>query len=425
MAPREVPGTDARERFTPYQRKLFFFISVACFFEGFDFFALSQVLPNIQREFALADDALGWLVAAVNLGTVLAYVLVRRADRWGRKRVLTLTIAGYTLATFLTGFSPNASVFALLQLVARVFLLSEWAICMVIAAEEFPASRRGMAIGVVSGATTLGSIVCAGVVPSILASPLFGEPDSRWRFVYFVGILPLLLLIVARRGLRETERFTAARRSMPAAARPLTAILRTPYRRRVLQLGLIWALTYVTTQTGVMFWKLFAQRERGFTDAEVGKAIIFAAVVAMPLVFFAGKLLDLIGRRRGAVVIYGLGALGFLGCYTLHGFWPLTAALTLGVFSVSAVLPVLNAYTTELFPTELRGDAFAWANNLLGRIGYVLAPPIVGAAASQVGWGPAVGSTVLSLLLALVAILWLLPETKDRTLEETAALDSP
>lgn len=95
------------------------------------------------------------------------------------------------------------------------------------------------------------------------------------------------------------------------------------------------------------------------------------------------------------------------------------------MFSVSAVLPVLNAYTTELFPTELRGDAFAWANNLLGRIGYVLAPPIVGAAASQVGWGPAVGSTVLSLLLALVAILWLLPETKDRTLEETAALDSP
>jgi putative MFS transporter len=85
------------------------------------------------------------------------------------------------------------------------------------------------------------------------------------------------------------------------------------------------------------------------------------------------------------------------------------------------VPPVLNAFTTELFPTEYRGDAFAWANNLLGRLGYVLSPFVVGFAAERVGWGPAVSATALFQLLSLVLILLLLPETNQRELEETAA----
>ena len=58
-------------------------------------------------------------------------------------------------------------VFAIMQMVARIFLIGEWATSMVIAAEEFPAERRGMVIGVVSATAGLGSVVCAGVVPPL------------------------------------------------------------------------------------------------------------------------------------------------------------------------------------------------------------------------------------------------------------------
>ena len=106
-------------KFTPYQRKLFFFISVACFFEGFDFFALSQILPELQQDMGRDDAFMGWLVAIVNVGTILAYVLVRRADQWGRKQVLTVTIVGYTVFTFLTALSPNVYWFIVMrQLIA-------------------------------------------------------------------------------------------------------------------------------------------------------------------------------------------------------------------------------------------------------------------------------------------------------------------
>jgi putative MFS transporter len=90
------------------------------------------------------------------------------------------------------------------------------------------------------------------------------------------------------------------------------------------------------------------------------------------------------------------------------------------VFGVSAVLPVLNAFTTELFPTDLRGDAYAWANNLIGRIGYVLAPVLVGFFADDLGWGAAVRPTAIFPLIALALIWWLLPETANKELEETA-----
>lgn len=406
----------ARDAFTPYQKRLFLFLSVATFFEGYDFLALTQILPNLRADMGLGKADSGYLVAFINIGTVVAYLLVRRADRWGRKRVLTATIAGYTLCTFLTGLSPDVYAFGLMQMLGRIFLIAEWATSNVIAAEEYPASRRGMVIGVISAFSTLGSVTCAGLVPVLL------HTRYGWRSVYFVGILPLIALAIARRSLRETRRFAEQVGGHVEKKRPLAHIFKTPHKRRVIELGLIWLATYVCTQNGVTFFKEFAVGERHMTDADVGKAIAIAAVVSMPLVFYVGKLLDVVGRRIGAVIIFGLSAGGVFFCYTLHSTTAITIALVFGIFGASAVLPVLNAYTAELFPTDLRGDAFAWSNNLIGRIGYVLSPAVVGYAAGQVGWGAAVRVTAIFPLIALVLILWLLPETKSRELEETAAL---
>lgn len=398
---------------TPYQRRLFVFLGVATFFEGYDFMALTQILPNLRAEFDLSREAAGAMVATINVGTVIAYLLVRHADRWGRRRVLSVTIAGYTIATGLSGFSPNPLVFALLQLVARIFLIGEWATSLVYAAEEFPADRRGMVIGAINALSSLGAILCAGTVPLLLKTPL------GWRSPYFLGVLPLVILIFARRGLRETKRFEEQAKGEP---RSFAAIWRSPYAPRVLRMGLIWMATYVCTQNAVTFWKEFAIAERGFTDAQVGMSISVAAVFSMPLVFAVGPFLDRYGRRRGAVVIFVATALGVLGAYGLHGRTALTASLVVAIFGASAVLPVLNAFNTELFPTELRGDAIAWSNNLIGRLGYVASPALVGVVAGQTSWGTAVRITAIFPLIALVMILAFLPETRARELEETAAL---
>ncbi|MFO0758782.1 MAG: MFS transporter [Byssovorax sp.] len=408
------PQRATQEPFTPYQRKLFVFLSVATLFEGYDFMALSQILPQLKHSMGLDETDIGAMVAVINLGTVIAFALVSLADRWGRKRLLTLTIAGYTVATFASGLAPNLIVLSLLQLLARMFLIAEWATSMVYAAEEFPTARRGMVIGVIQAFSSLGSIVCAGVVPILLRT------SYGWRSVYFVGIIPLIVLMIARRDLKESSRFTRDVGDKKKGS--LWDIWKTGHRRRVLELAAIWALTYLCTNNAVVFWKQFAVDERGLTDGQVALAITIAAVGSMPLVFYAGRILDRIGRKKGATLIFLVGAGGTFGCYTLHGFWPLTACLVLGIFGASAVLPVLNAFTAELFPTSMRADAFAWSNNLLGRTTYVLSPLAVGWAAKSIHWGPAMQLTCTGPVIALGLILALLPETNAKELDETAAL---
>jgi putative MFS transporter len=398
-----------------YQKRLFAFLSVATFFEGYDFFALTQVLPHLRVEMGLSHVAASRLLGFINVGTVLAYLLIGRADRWGRKRVLNVTIVGYTVLTALSGLAPNIYAFAIFQMLARIFLIAEWATSMVIAAEEFPAERRGMVMGVIGAAAGLGSVVCVGVVPPLTHA--FG-----WRSVYFVGVVPLLLMAFARRGLRETRRF--AEQGKTTEHTSFMAVWRSPFRRRVLEIGAIWFLTYIATQNAVSVWKDYALTELHLPEKRASFAMMIAALVAMPLVFFSGKLLDVIGRRKGAAVILLSTAAGVLGSYTLSGFLPLTISLTFAVVGVSAVLTVLNAFTTELFPTELRSSAFAWSNNLIGRIGYWLSPFIIGEIAESTGWGPPLRLTAIFPVLALGLILWLLPETRGKELEDSAKLNA-
>jgi len=403
-----------KEKLTPYQRRLLVFLSVATFFEGYDFLALAQILPNLREDMGLPVESGGFIIGTINIGTILAFWIVRRADIWGRARVLTITIAGYTIATFASGFAPGVYSFVALQLIARIFLLGEWAVSMMIAAEEFPASRRGFAIGVVQACSSLGSIFCAGVVPLLL------KTEYGWRSVYFVAVIPLVILAFARRNLKETERFTQSK----AEGRPvdnLFAIWKTPYAKRILMLAAIWFVAYIPAQNAVAFWKDFAVSERGLTDGQVGAAISIAAVAAMPLLFGVGWLIDKLGRRKGAAVIFSVGGCGLVGCYTLHGFIPLTAALVFGIFSASAYLPVLNAYSSELFPTRWRGAGFAWSNNLLGRLGYVAGPYVVGLVVAETGvLGPVVASTALFNFVAIGLVFAFLPETTGRELEDTS-----
>src|SRR5262245_29636975 len=118
----------ARAPLTPYQRKLFVFLSVATFFEGFDYIALTQLLPSIRAEYGLSYPEGQFLVSLINVGAVAAYALIRYADVAGRRPVLSITIAGYTVFSLASGFAPNGLSFGFLQFLARMFLLAEYAV---------------------------------------------------------------------------------------------------------------------------------------------------------------------------------------------------------------------------------------------------------------------------------------------------------
>ncbi len=390
------------------------FLSVAAFFDGFDFMAITQILPGLRQDFGLNEFHGGLLISFVNAGALISYFLLRLTDRFGRIRLLKTTIAGYSVFTALSGLAPDIYSFAAFQFLARIFLISEVSIAIIYASEEFPASKRGLYLGIIQGFLSLGFIVCAVVVPIMLNS-VFG-----WRGVYFIGIIPLMLIAYGRRSMQETNRYSSL--SGIRENEPLFAIWRTPYRMRLLQTSLIWLFTYMCTHSAVVFWKEFAVAERNFTDEMVGSAISLASVVALPLVFLTGRFLDVAGRKLGAVIVFTIQITSVVLSYSLHGFWALTFSLILGTYGSSAVMIVLNALTAELFPTFMRGNAFAWSNQLIGRTGYVLSPMLVGYFALNFGWGDVSKNLGIFTFTALMMILVLFPETKLKELEQTSQL---
>jgi putative MFS transporter len=187
----------------------------------YDFAVLTLALPQIQAGLSIPEDEIGRVVAGVRLGVLPALLLAFVADRVGRRRLLVLTILGFTLCTTLTAFAPNASTFVALQFTARMFIAAEEMLAIVVIAEEFTAESRGFGLGILAAFGALGFGVAALVLALVNKLP-FG-----WRALYVVGALPLLWVAWLRRRVPETRRFEAEREARPVessvrqALRPL------------------------------------------------------------------------------------------------------------------------------------------------------------------------------------------------------------
>ena len=144
---------------------------------------------------------------------VVAFFLSTQADRIGRRRLLLITIAGYTVCGALTALSPGLLWLTVAQFGTQVFLGAEWAVAITIVVEEFPRDERGKALGLVTSMNTLG-----GIFVGILAFVGLQDTPIGWRAFFVVGLIPLILIAIGRRSMLETERYEAVR-SEPAEER--------------------------------------------------------------------------------------------------------------------------------------------------------------------------------------------------------------
>src|SRR5262245_42239344 len=190
-----VPNVDAR------LISLLGAVSLALFFEQYDNSMLTSALKYIAGDLGMTEHDLGGFLALIKLGAVPAFLLVPFADRIGRRRVFLGAVLFFSLGTLLSAFAQNAAQFIAVQMVTRTFMLTASAVAFVIVTEEFPALHRGWAIGMLGALSACGNGLGAGLFAAIDALP-YG-----WRTLYAVGLVPLLLVPLLRRRVRETQRF--------------------------------------------------------------------------------------------------------------------------------------------------------------------------------------------------------------------------
>lgn len=408
------------EEFTPYHRRLLLLVSLATLFEGFDTLLISLALPYLGREFGVDSDATGAAVGTISLGTVLAFVPVRLADRYGRRPLLLASIAGYTLATVASAAARSLESFVVLQLVARMFMVTEIGLAYVVLSEEMPARLRGRANAFMVAFAGIG-----GILASLAFEPVVGS-RLGWRGLYLLGGCLLPGLPIYWWQIRETGRWRETRARAPAPSllrelRETRVVFRRPHLRNTLVAGAIWFCINLWTGSAIFWFTYYALNERGWEPALVGRVLPIGAAIGLLGYAFVGIAMDLVGRRFAAALFLGLAGLATAVCFTAQATWIVACAYVL-VLLLQAVWPVAGTLASELFPTALRATGNAVTNNLLGRLGMVLSGFAVGAL--SVGFAGSVGNAVallsLAPLVAVPIVLCCVPETRGRSLEETA-----
>ena len=395
-------------------------LCAAAFFDGYDTSVKSLALKQIRESFDLSKSAASALLAVVFFGAIPALALTRWADRVGRRRVLLVSVLGYTAFSGLTALAPNAAVFTTFQFGQQIFLIAEGALVWTMAAEELPASARGFGFGVLGMNMMLGT-GCA----AILYGGIFDPLGISWRWLYVVGVPPLLLVSVLRRRLPESRRFVAAQQRRRLAER-WQQILRPPHRK---WLVLVVATSFLVqlTQQATVFAVDYLQTDRDIGTSAANGMLVLAGLPGIPIMVMAGALSDRLGRRLVACSLAMLSLVGALAFYWLPGgAGVLLICLTLTVVGAMGAFPTLATYPAELFPTALRGLAASWSNTaqVFGRTASLGLAAVLLAVTDE---NQSITASVLAVgpFLAVILIAALFPDTHGRELEETSGEDLP
>lgn len=374
---------------------------------------LSQTLTFVAEEFDKGTSTQGFVTSMTRGGALLALLVVRQADRVGRRRMLLIAGAASTLFAVITAVSPNIWFFGATQTLSRGFATGFGIMIGILAAEEAPAGSRAWTASVLTLFAGLGS----GMVLWLL--PVAGLGPRAWRLIFVVAAVFAPVLLMLARRLKESRRFVALAKRNVAPA-PITPIM----RRRFLMLASVGIALSMFSAPASNFQNEYLREDRGFSPTRIS---LFSAVVNTPVgvgVAIAGPQADRRGRRLVAIIGI-LGGVAFAVVrYGVEGplMW---LAGGMGTIIGAAIIPALGVYGPELFPTSRRG----MANGLLtcvSVVGAVVGLTFVGLATEKLEWSFGQSFALLAIVpLLAILVVARYPETAQRALEELNPEDVP
>ena len=389
-------------------------VSLAFLFENYDLSMLSAALKQIRESYGLDPAEMTRLLAWIRLGAVPAFLCLPLADRFGRRRVFLAAIVGMSVGTFVSGLAQTPIQFVIAQTVTRAFLVAATATAVVLVAEALPARHRGWGIGI------LGAIGTVGFGLSALLYAFVDRLPFGWRFLYFVGIAPLLFLGFFRSRVVETEQFRAEQALLPDGGSlfarmtgPMQELVRDHPLRSLAVAGMAACVSAATTPAFNLISD-FVQSSRGWAPSSYSMMAIFAGAlgtIGNPAMGFAA---DRLGRRPVAIFAFGAFPLAAYAMYFgPDGFVPVVWVPF--VFLLTGGNVLMRIVTSELFPTSSRNTAMGW-ETLHETLGAAVGFAAVGCLAGGTDGLARAAVLVSGMTLVGALIVGRLPETAGREL---------
>lgn len=385
-------------------------------FSGFTLDAMdiqlySFVLPVLLGLWGLSHAEAG-LLATVALTSSAAggWIAGLLADRFGRVRMLKITIVWFAIATCLCALADDFSHLLIARALQGLGFGGELAVGVVFIGEVARPDIRGRMVGMVQSGWAVGWGLAAAIA-AIALSLL--PPELGWRVTFVIGVGPALLVYWFRRKLDEPEVFRSSTRRRPWHAIFSAPIAGATLRGSVLASGMHGGYWAIAT-----WWPAMLRGERGLSAA--GSSPYLAALIIGSFVGYVGGswLSDRVGRK--ATLMYfassGIALALTYAEFPLTGMSLLLFSVPLG-FVATGMFSVVGPILTELFPTELRGSGLGFCYNL-GRGVAGVTPVLVGGTIERLGVDHAIGLYVACAYGFVLLAAIVLPETRGRTLLE-------
>ena len=432
LAGRSVPGLFG---LTTYQWKVFLVTWLGWALDSTDFGLFSFVLRPAVTDllgghaspaqigslggYLAMAGLLGWAIGGFLFGIVADYI--------GRVRTLALSILVFSVFTACQGLSQTPFQLGLFRFLGGIGTGAESVVGIALVAEVFAQTHRAKVLGIMMTGGAFGPLI-GGQIYNLVGG--YG-----WRAVFFVGIVPALLLLWLRRGVHEPDHFNIAqdRRAAVKQAGPMAssadqAFMRfsflqlfTPGLRFNTGVGVLFCvgtlLSIWTSQIWLPTIQSLMLAKQGITGAAaipyVGYGMMLWGVGGILGYASFGFLADLMGRKP-TILLFNAGTIAsglvlYLGLATWTYFpvvLPVFGYFVFGVFSGHAV------YLPELFPTHVRATAVSFCNGS-GRIITSFGPLIAGLLVVPFGtFNNAAAFMTCFAVLSMIA-MWLGRETRD------------
>jgi len=338
----------------------------ACFLgwslDAFDYFILVFCVSAVAADFRVArSEVAEALFLTLAFRPVGAFLFGALADRFGRRPVLMINIACYSLLEMSCAFAGSMHTLLVLRALFGIAMGGEWGVGAALTFETLPKENRGFFSGLLQEGYAAGYLVAAGAYA--LLFPWFshfawhGHPFG-WRGMFLVGAAPALLVFYIGSKVEESP----AWRERPAQAARVKTRERIAGIARTIPVYAGTFLFLVLLMTGFNafshgtqdLYPTFLQKDHGFSAQLTGVIAILYNVGALAGGLFFGTLSERIGRKR-AILLAAALSLPAIPLFALaHSVAALAGGAFLMQFMVQGAWGVVPAWLTELSPGPVR-----------------------------------------------------------------------
>jgi MFS family permease len=379
--------------------------------DGLDVMVYSFVLPSLILLWHITNTQAGLLqTSTLVLSSVGGWVAGLTADRFGRVRILQLTILWFAFFTFLSGFANGFHQLLVIRGLQGLGFGGEWAVGSVLIGETIRAKYRGRAVGTVQSGWAIGWAMAAGFFT--LFSTMLSQ-DKAWRAMFWIGLAPAALAIYVRKHVQESATYTNSK----AASGFAFLKIFSPSMLRITLLASLVALGGQGGYYAINTWLPLYLKSRGLSVIHTSGYLLVVIAGSFTGYLISAHLADKLGRRL-TLILFAAGSAITVLLYSVVPIGDTSTLLLgfpLGAFPSGSFSP-MGSFFSELFPTDMRGSGQGFAYNLGRGVGSI-APAMVGYVSAYINLGLAMAIGAASAYLLMVLAVLLLPETRGADLD--------